>query len=60
MTRMGETEMKRTIKKNIYGNWVGYEGRARTEEFGDHANSESDANEWLATGKVEIRASFNS
>jgi hypothetical protein len=51
---------KRAIKKNIYGNWVGYEGRFRTEEFGDHANSESSANEWLATGKVECRASFNS
>lgn len=51
--------MKRTIRKNIYGNWVGYLGGKRAEEFGDHANSEAYANEWLATGTNEIRASFN-
>jgi len=50
---------KRRIKQNVYGNWVGYEGRARTEEFGDHANSESDAREWLSTGKVDCRSSYN-
>ena len=26
--------MKRRIKKNIYGNWVGYEGARRTMNFG--------------------------
>ena len=51
---------KRSIRQTIYGNWVGYEGRTRTEMFGDHANSESDAQEWLATGKVDCRASYNS
>jgi len=50
---------KRRIKQNIYGNWVGYEGRARTQEFGDHASSEADAREWLATGEVLCRASYN-
>ena len=51
---------KRRIKQNIYGNWVGYEGRERTQEFGDHASSEDDAREWLATGEVLYRASYNS
>jgi hypothetical protein len=35
------------IAKNRYGNWVGYVSGQRWHEFGDHANSESDANEWL-------------
>ena len=52
--------MKRTVKQNIYGNWVGYVGRARSEEFGDHANSEADAIEWAKTGSNETRASHNS
>jgi hypothetical protein len=46
---------KRRIYQNIYGNWVGYEGRARVEEFGCGASAESDAKEWLETGKVEFR-----
>jgi len=59
-TNNGKYKMeKRRIKQNVYGNWVGYEGRARTEEFGDHANSESDAREWLSTGKVDCRSSYN-
>jgi hypothetical protein len=52
--------MKRTARQNIYGNWVGYLGRTRAEEFGDHASAESDAIEWVETGKNEIRASYNS
>lgn len=51
------SQPKRTIRRNIYGNWVGYVGRARVEEFGDHANSESDANEWLTTGPDPERSS---
>jgi hypothetical protein len=52
--------MKRTAKQNIYGNWVGYCGRKRVEEFGDHASSEADAAEWVATGTNENRSSYNS
>lgn len=38
---------KRRIAKNIWGNWVGYEGRARTQEFGE---KEIEAEYWLRTG----------
>lgn len=38
---------KRRISKNVWGNWVGYEGRARTQEFGD---KEIVAEYWLRTG----------
>lgn len=39
--------MKRSIRKNIYGNWVGYVGRNRVEEFGE---DERGAAYWLKTG----------
>lgn len=42
--------MKRTIKKNIYGNWVGYVGKKRAVEFRD---CEVSANYWLVTGDDE-------
>ena len=42
--------MKRTIRKNIYGNWVGYVGRQRVEEFGD---CETGAKYWLTTGDAD-------
>lgn len=42
--------MKRTIRKNIYGNWVGYIGRKREVEFGDR---EICAQYWLNTGDDE-------
>jgi hypothetical protein len=45
--------MKRTIRKNIYGNWVGYVGRNKVEQFCDN---ESLARYWLATGRAELRA----
>ena len=50
----------RTIRKNVYGNWVGYVGGRRTEDFGDHANSEGYATEWMTTGTNLTRASYNS
>lgn len=49
--------MKRTVRQNIYGNWVGYLGRTRAEEFGDHSSSESDAKEWAETGTNITRTS---
>lgn len=39
--------MKRSIKQNIYGNWVGYVGKSRTEEFSDRREC---AEYWLKTG----------
>ena len=42
--------MKRSIRKNIHGNWVGYIGRTRAEEFGDY---ETVARYWLETGEVD-------
>lgn len=39
---------KRTTRKNIYGNWVGYVGRARVEEFGEDRTR---AQEWVETGE---------
>jgi hypothetical protein len=47
--------MKRTIKQNIYGNWVGYTGRSRAEEFGRY---EIAAAYWLITGKVDFFAGY--
>lgn len=40
---------KRTIRANIYGNLVGYEGGRRVKEFGDAytAGNKRDAAEWL-------------
>jgi hypothetical protein len=35
---------KRRIRQNVYGNWKGYEGRKRAEDFG---TDESEANRWL-------------
>ena len=43
--------MKRTIRKNIYGNWVGFVGRNRVEHFGD---KETLARYWLAAGHVDV------
>jgi hypothetical protein len=52
-TQTGVTNMTtatRTIRKNVYGNWVGYVGKARVEEFGD---CETCAKYWLATGDAD-------
>ena len=46
-----ERKMKRTIRKNIYGNWVGFVGRNRVEHFGD---KETLARYWLATGHADV------
>ena len=46
---------KRSIRKNIYGNWVGYIGRKRVEEFGEN---ETVANYWLKTGEVDFVAAY--
>ena len=52
----GTLEMaKRSIRKNIYGNWVGYVGRNRVEEFGEN---ETVANYWLKTGEVDFVAAY--
>lgn len=31
---------KRTVRLNIWGNWIGYVGRKRWLDFGGHASSE--------------------
>lgn len=48
--------MQRTIRKNIYGNWVGYIGRNRVEEFGEN---ETVAKYWLRTGVVDFLGAYN-
>lgn len=45
--RVKGNNMKRRIKRNIWGNWYGYEGTRRVIEFGE---DERDAKEWLETG----------
>jgi hypothetical protein len=44
-------KMKRTIRKNVYGNWVGFVGRKKVEHFGD---KETLARYWLATGHADV------
>lgn len=38
---------KRSYRKNVWGNVVGYEGGRRVEEFGCHPWSERWAQEWV-------------
>ena len=38
---------KRSVRWNIYGNWVGYVSGKRWKEFGCQPWSEREANEWL-------------
>jgi len=45
----------RRIKKNIYGNWIGYVGRERVEQFGE---DETVARYWLKTGVHDIFAAY--
>lgn len=40
--------MKRRIKLNVWGNWIGYIGRERVHTF----DNEWDANYWLEHGKT--------
>ena len=42
---------KRKIKQNIYGNWNGYVGRNRIQEFGTDSIS---AAYWFLTGEVNF------
>jgi hypothetical protein len=46
----------RKIKQNIWGNWNGYEGRSRVQEFGtdDIASAY-----WLLTGDVDFDAGYS-
>lgn len=38
---------KRSIRWNVYGNWVGYVSGKRWKEFGSKPWSEAEANAWL-------------
>jgi hypothetical protein len=46
MTNTTQKQAKRSIKVNAYGNWVGYVGRVRSEEFGDDVDT---AEIWVKT-----------
>ena len=47
--------MKRSIRQNIYGNWVGYVGRSRVEEFGEHRQV---ARYWLEKGEIDYNLAY--
>jgi hypothetical protein len=47
-------EPKRTVKQNVYGNVVGYEGGQRVAEFGDAHQAELIAEIWKNTPKMTI------
>lgn len=49
--------MKRHIRKNIYGNWRGYEGREFVIEFGHDGVA---AGHWLLTGETERLSGYQS
>lgn len=44
---------KRSIRWNVYGNWVGYVSGKRWKEFGCQAWSEREANEWVQEGAAQ-------
>jgi hypothetical protein len=46
----------RKIKQNIYGNWVGYQGGKRVEQFG---TQDIAAAYWLLTGKVDFLGGYS-
>ena len=46
----------RKIKQNIWGNWNGYEGRRRVQEFG---TSDIASAYWLLTGDVDFNAGYS-
>ena len=46
---------KRRVRKNIYGNYVGYYGTRRAEEFGA---DEIAAAYWLFTGQADKNAAY--
>ena len=41
---------RRRVRVNIWGNWNGYEGRVRVQEFG---TDEIGARQWVETGKTQ-------
>jgi hypothetical protein len=45
----------RKIKQNIWGNWNGYEGRSRVQQFG---TDEIAAAYWSLTGEVDFNAGY--
>lgn len=42
---------KRTVRLNIWGNWIGYVSGRRWMDFGCHASAEQDAAEWITGEK---------
>jgi hypothetical protein len=46
---------KRSIRKNVWGNWVGYVAGKRWEMFGDDLVV---AKHWLETGEVDPTAAW--
>ena len=50
---------KRSLRENVYGNWVGYVGRVRTFGFGYGPHAERVAKYWLETGIVDDHACYN-
>ena len=53
--RSGEKQPKRSWRRNIWGNVVGYEGGRRVEEFGCRAYADKWAEIW-ASGETRERA----
>lgn len=47
---------KRSIRFNVWGNWVGYVSGKRWIDFGCHACAESDAIEWKNDSPLQIRS----
>lgn len=45
----------RRIRQNVWGNWIGYEGTRRTQEFG---TDEVAAGYWYWTGSVDFNAGY--
>ena len=50
------TTPKRRVKKNIWGNYNGYEGTKKTQAFG---TCEIAAAYWLITGVVDFNEGFS-
>jgi hypothetical protein len=46
----------RKIKQNIWGNWNGYEGRNRVQQFG---TDEIAAAYWSLTGNIDFNAGYS-
>lgn len=48
---------KRKVKQNVWGNWNGYEGGRKVQEFG---TDDVSAGYWLETGIVDSWAGYDS